>query len=153
MNEVVRVTGLAEVQAKFADLETKVARKILRQGLRAGAKVVQTAARAEAPRRTGLMAANIKIRGSRGRNGSVAFRVGGSAKDFKGKAKEQRPFYMDFVEGGHFAGPRKLGDKRKFVPGNHFLTRAYEASREAAVAAVAATWKTLIEEAAKGNSK
>ena len=140
---------MPEAAESLKQLGRTTERKILRKGLRAGAKIIKAAAQADAPSRTGLMARKIKVRAGKSGKGRISVNVGVGAKDFTGKA-----FYAAFVLFGHRVGSRKLGDSRKIVPANNFLERAFESSGESAKEAAVATWGELIEQAAanQGNA-
>ncbi len=142
------INGIAEVKAGLAELEKSVAKKILRKGLRAGAKLVLTEARADAPVKSGLLRKNVKIRSAKGKKGTVAINVGVGSKDFAGET-----FYGGFVLYGHKVGSRKLGATRADVPANNFLGEAFEKTKEAAVDVAIATWGELIQQAAANGGK
>lgn len=138
-----KIKGLDETDKALKDLDVAVAKRIIRKGLRAGAKDVLNAARADAPQRSGAIKRNIKIRGGGTKNGVVKLNIGVGAKDFQGKT-----FYAGFVLYGHKVGSRKLGDARTAVPANNFLERAYESSGQQAVETTTEAWKELIEKEA-----
>lgn len=134
------VTGAEEVKGFLDLLNVKVAKSILRKGLRAGAKTLVASARSEAPKLTGALKRNIKIRGGiRVPKGSVSMSVGVGAKDFTGKT-----FYAAFVLWGHKVGSKKLGDARKQVAANEFLDRAYDATNQTVVTVATDKWMELI---------
>ena len=55
------VTGLKEIESNLKDLEGKLAGRALRAGVREGAEVIHEEAERLAPRRTGALAAGIKV--------------------------------------------------------------------------------------------
>jgi HK97 gp10 family phage protein len=136
-----KVTGLNELKGTLAALPDKMEKKVLRKGLRAGAKDVLKSARAEAPKLSGALSKNIKIRGGRGCKGKIALSVGVGARDFKGPT-----FYGGFIIYGHRVGKRALGDKRHFVEPNNFLQRAFDATKETAVETTVKTWASLLDD-------
>jgi HK97 gp10 family phage protein len=144
MAEGLHISGLRETQARLQSLGPRVEKRVIRKGLRQGAKIVLAAARAEAPERSGNVRRNLKIRSGKGSKGTIALSVGAAAKDFKGPA-----FYTGFLIYGHHVGSRKLGDKRKFVPANNFLQRAYDGTKEAAAERTVAAWVELIDQEVK----
>jgi HK97 gp10 family phage protein len=76
MQRSIDVIGVPELQQAFALLPTKIQGKVLRPGLRAGAKVFRDAVEAEAPRRTGALATHVHVRASKRRkNGNVGMIV------------------------------------------------------------------------------
>lgn len=137
------VAGLQETKQALEALGIKTEKKIIRKGLRAGAKIVQAACQSEAPKLTGFMASKIKVRSGKAGKGKLAVTVGVGAKDFKGDA-----FYGAFVEYGHRVGSRRLGDKRKLVPANNFLERGAQASAQSAIDAATQVWNDEIQKAA-----
>lgn len=135
-----KVQGLQEATQALRELDRKAQKRIVRKALRAGGKVIQDKARTEAPTRTGALKRNVKIRGGRASKGSVALNIGIGARDFTGKT-----FYGGFVQYGHRIGKRALGSKRKLVPPNEFLTRAFDATKEQAVTVVVQALGELLE--------
>ena len=109
---------------------------------------IKTAAEAAAPVKSGLLRSNIKIRTmSKPSKGIVRSTVGVGAKDWTGKA-----FYASFVLWGHKQGSRKLGSKRKDIPGKDFLKASAGEAGEAAAAAMIAEIQKGIEESSSGSS-
>jgi HK97 gp10 family phage protein len=115
-------------------------KKILRKGLRAGAKVMQDAAKALAPVRTGKLQSSVKVRSGKSKKGVIKINVGIGAKDFQGET-----FYGGFVEWLHRIGKRSLGDARKVVPANPFMEKAFEASKDNAQVKAIESWQSEIE--------
>jgi len=147
--EGLTVQGDRQVISKLHDLENKVARRHLRTALRAGAAPIRDAAKADAPSRTGLLASEIKIKAGRSGGGIVSVMV----------TIGKKAFYGAFVNSGHFLGHRlrgKFNEKnyhqaslaagRKFVPGKHFMDRAYESKKREAVDITQKTLFDLIEQ-------
>ena len=50
---------------------------------------------------------------------------------------------------GHLAGSRKLGDKRKRVRGNPFLTQAFDSTKDAAASTIEKQIAEGVEQAVK----
>ncbi len=136
----VTITGLSATRQALEQLPLKVEKRILRKGIREGAKVMLSAARADAPSLSGATRRNVKIRGGRSKPGTIGLSVGVAAKDFAGPT-----FYAGFVIYGHRIGKRALGDRRKLVPADNFLSRAYEETKDEAVAVTAAKWAELVK--------
>ena len=134
------VTGLKQTEARLKDLEKKTTKSLGRKALRAGAKVILAAARADAPVVTGRTKKNIMIRSARSKRGSLALSVGVDYRDYTGDT-----FYASFVLYGHRVGSRKLGDNRKMIKANNFLQRALDSSGPAAADTIMETWQSLIE--------
>lgn len=141
MSEMVTLAGLDEAKENLAELDRKVQKSIVRKGVRKGCKVLLDASRAAAPELSGKLRKNIKIRGKSSKPGTFALSVGVSAKDFTGPA-----FYGVFVLLGHRVGARRLGDKRKIVPANDFLQRAFDATHEQAAEVAGDTIGELIQQ-------
>ena len=116
--------SVASVEKKLKELEPKIAKKIVRDSLKAGAKPVLAAAQAKVPVKSGLLRRNIKIRaGKRSRAGQSVV-VGFKDGAFKGDA-----FYGAFIEWGHQAGK---GANAKTVPAQPFLRPAIDEQEERA---------------------
>lgn len=89
------IEGFDKVFKRLKELEPKVAKKVLRQALRAGAKIIQTRAKANAPVLTGQTKKAIKIRAGKRSRGSVGVNVSIGARDYVGDQ-----FYAAFHEYG-----------------------------------------------------
>jgi HK97 gp10 family phage protein len=122
------------------DLEQKVQGQIVRQSTRAGAKVTLKPARANAPVKTGLVKRSVKISTGKRRKGTYTLNVG--------IPKGSEGWYGALVERGHKIGKRELGDKRKDVPGQHWIEKAYQETKDEAVDTIRETAIQLIEDAA-----
>lgn len=143
MSEVVTGTiiGGRELEAKLKELDEKVSGKIVGNGLRAGAKIIYQAGEANVPVRTGNLQRGLQIRPLRTtRQGYKSIDVGVGAKWFHGPT-----FYAAFVEWGHRLGSRKLGDKRKFVEGEHYIEYAYDDKASEAADAIVDVIRAGIE--------
>jgi hypothetical protein len=144
----IAVAGAEETIAALRTLEDTVTKKLVPKGLRVGGKILLETAIAEAPQKSGLTRAKLKISSST-RKGVSRVGVGLAAKDFTGET-----FYSAFLIYGHKVGSRKLGDNRKAVPANNFLARAATRSGQQAVAAAVEVWRQGIDAACanKGNA-
>jgi HK97 gp10 family phage protein len=142
------LTGDKELDAKLSKLPLTVQKKCLRPGLREGAKVILDEAKANAPKKTGALAKGLKVRAakrSRKNRWLVTMRVITAAGFFKGS-----DFYSSFQEFGYRLGPRKLGNKRKQIPGKHFIEGAAKSKGDAAKgAALKRIAEDIEKEAAK----
>lgn len=118
------VTGIDEIDRRLKDLEPKLQRKVIRQAMREGMKLVRDEAKRNAPVRTGMLRRAIKVRGAtKPRRGVVQVEVRVGEGDFKGKT-----FYAAFVEYGS-----------KDAPGRHYMLNSYvHAGPQAKQAAIAA---------------
>lgn len=148
-NNALHFTGMKEAAEAFKELDKTVTKKIIRKGLRIGAKArLVPAAVAEAPEASGLTKSKVKLRSGGSRKGSVSVTVGVDAKDYTGQA-----FYAAFVLFGHRVGKRELGDARKLVPANNFLKRAFDAGSQTAVDATIDAWGEMTEQAIANKGK
>jgi HK97 gp10 family phage protein len=121
------VEGAAELERRLSDLDKKVARRVIRQALRAGANTVLPVARAETPVRTGKLRKNVKVRTlKRNKPGTYAISVtSGATADnmYTGEA-----YYGAFVHFGHKIGKRS---GRRAAAIQRYARRLRAASREA----------------------
>ena len=89
----VEVKGLKELDRKLKQLEPKLAKKVMRKAVSAGAEVIRKEARQLAPRRTGFLIKNI-IKSVKRRGSTVVAKIGTT----------KRAFYGIFVEFGTKTG-------------------------------------------------
>lgn len=108
----VDVKGLKELRAKLAKLKKTTANKCIRKGTRAGCKIVQQQAKADASKKSGALRKAIKVRA-----------LPHSRKWVGTKVSLQIP-YGSFVE---------LGARKRNIKGRHFLKDAAEQAGERAV--------------------
>lgn len=130
------ITGTKQLERKLKQLEPKVAKKVIRQSLRAGAKIIHTAAKAEAPKRTGVLRKSLKVRAARrNRRGTYAVMVtsGEAGNMFTGKA-----FYGAFIHWG-----------TKFITSNPFIKRVYAQKEQEARSVVLKSMAEGIEREAR----
>lgn len=139
------IQNVNRVIAELKALEPKVKNKICRQALRKAAKPVATVAKQLAPKKTGQLRKAIKVRAMKRSRRGVGIEVLTGKDFFQGDQ-----FYGAFQEFGWHAGPRKaskkrgykrIGDKRRWIEGKHFLEGAYDrqgqASKEIALRLIA----------------
>lgn len=158
----------AELLTRLMALETKIRKKVLGPALRKGAKIVLREEKATAPRRTGALAKDFKVRAA-GTRASRKFRVSVEVKTAGGAYKGDR-FYGAFPELGWKTGPRNWRGRKRFIfktddgrfttltrrrqiPGRHFTQHAFDAKAQAAQAAIVAELKAGIERVAATNAK
>jgi HK97 gp10 family phage protein len=132
----IKLEGGAELERKLKAIDAKLAKSIVKKALRAGAKVVLKAAKAKAPRKSGLLVKSLKVRSAKAKKGAVRMAVQTREGDFKGET-----FYAAFTEFGHRIGNRKLGNARKVVEAKPFLGPAFDASKDEAARAITETIK------------
>lgn len=129
----VQVTGLEEINRGLQSLPGKIARKVLRKGVFAGADLLRGRIEQAAPVRSTGGAMKMSSGGSRG-PGYLKKHIG--AKFKRGKFTEAtyrvapfgQAFYGNFVEQGHAAGKRKkygrgvtVATGLKMVPAHPFI--------------------------------
>lgn len=128
-----KVDGIKPLLKKLKSFPAKIEKKILRQALRAGGKIFQQQAKANAPVKSGLTKRSLKVRSMKRSRTRVGIRVATSAKDYTGDT-----FYASFVEYGHKLGRRpgrgsKNKDTRRTIEGKHFIRSAYESKKDQAL--------------------
>lgn len=153
----IEIKGLDKLTAQLAELPKKTQGQIARPALRAGAKLIQQAAVADAPRKTGLLAKSIKVRAakrSRKRTGPAVLVTTGQGDSY----------YAFFEEYGWHVGKRSAtlrraykinkrkafaGDKRRMIEGKHFMQRAFDSTKDQAAAVIERQLAAGIEQALK----
>jgi HK97 gp10 family phage protein len=131
----IRFEGDKALIRKLKSFEPKVRNRALRKGLRAGSKVLKAEAVRLAPKKTGAVKRNIKVRaGKRSRRGiTMEVRIGKEG-NYKGDQ-----CYGAFAEfGTKDRRKRSTGQRTGRVQGLHFMERAYvykgPTARDAALA-------------------
>lgn len=144
----ISVYGVKEIQQALSNLAHKDAKKAMRKGLKAGAKLIQQQAKANAPQKTGALKRSLKARVGRSRGDSVVVIVGSGKKWFVGDT-----FYAAFQEFGWSHGKRPSrfkkateGDTRKEVEGKHFVEQAYDTTKQTALTTAIDATKKAIDE-------
>jgi HK97 gp10 family phage protein len=169
-----QVTGLHETTEALKAMSRKAAKQDVRVALRAGAGVIAKIAQSIAPKKTGLMARAVVVRGGRpGNKGRVSATITYNKKIFP------KQFYGDYADQGHYTGKRiaksvmKLASKsvnwssdretrggqnralyaalsrskgRKHIEGSHTLELAYNTGKERAVEVFGETLGEMVEE-------
>ncbi len=135
MAEVMKITGLKELENKLKELGPKVQKKVVRKAIREGNKVMLQAARGEAPKgETGALAKSLKIKTRfHKKSGTLTGIVQTSDKTLTGET-----YYGGFVELG-----------TKFQEPNPWLERAFEKVKDTVLTKTTSTLKTGIETEAK----
>jgi len=118
-----------KLNRKLKTLESKIEKKITRQALRAGAKIIAKEAKLRAPVDTGELKSKIKVWALKRSRKRIGVLVGTSAKEYTGDQ-----FYAAFVEYG-----------TKDMPAKPFLGPAAEAKGPEAAAVVGKTLADGIE--------
>jgi hypothetical protein len=113
------VTGIGDIDRRLKTLEPRVQKKVIRQAMRAGLKILQAATEAEAPVLTGATKEAVVVRAVKGRRrGSIELEVRIAADDElkKTSANGKTYFYPAIVQ--YMYDP--------------FITRAFDSTGEAA---------------------
>ena len=152
-----RIEGADALLRKLQGIPRKVERQIVRDGLRAGARVIQAAAKREAPRDSGDLAESIVVRAARRlRRGQIGIDVRTDQGFFKGEQ-----FYAGFIEfgwdkqetyraaDGTFRSLPRGEGVTTHVPPNPFMRRAADAAGDAAGRVAAELIRRGIEQAAR----
>lgn len=113
------VTGIDEIDKALAEMEKKVAKKLLKDAMKASMKPMLAAARAAVPVESGSLKKNIKLRTAKRSRTSFGFEIGVGEKDYSGEQ-----FYGAFQE---------FGTSRMEPKG--FLRRAFDENKDAATQA------------------
>ena len=127
-----RLEGGAEIEKYLKTIEPNVGKKIIRQALRPAAKELASEVKAEAPRDSGSLQTNIRVRKNKTPKGRFAMRVATIAK-----TDDSTPGFP--VETGHQAGST-------IVPENPFARRAFDRKVSGlASAIIEALWRGIRE--------
>jgi Bacteriophage HK97-gp10, putative tail-component len=113
------VTGVRDIDRKLKSLLPRLERKVIRQGMRAGLKLMAAEVKAQSPVETGATRRNVKVRSLRRRRNTISMEVRIKAVDElkRTSAKTGKTvFYPAIVE-----------YKRR-----HFMRRSFDAKKEAA---------------------
>lgn len=144
--KVITIEGGKELERRLAALATLERSRIVTNAIRTGAELIERAAQSNAPRLTGALARSIEIIEVNPRFGIAAHVVIETRSGFfQGKT-----FYAAFQELGHRSGRRThrvrremswsqnrrvavhRSDKRRKIPGKHFIGRAFRSKGQAA---------------------
>jgi HK97 gp10 family phage protein len=136
MTGEVHIKGLEEMRKKLAAVDGAVAKKLIRRALRAGAKVIATQCKADAPLRGGLLRSKIRVKAGKRKRNHIRMNVAIGKKDFQGDT-----FYAGFVDRGRKSGKRGSRNRHP-IAGSKFLEKAFDKARGAAGEAILATLKT-----------
>lgn len=141
---MITVRGDKQVIRRLKQFTPNLQRKILRTASRAAAKPVLSAARANAPLRTGRLKSSLKVRAIPKSRVRVGIRVATGAGWFKGKE-----FYGAFQEFGWKTGSRN-SDNRRQVEGRHYVEEAY---RQAGPGSLGVFTREIVSGINKGGAK
>jgi HK97 gp10 family phage protein len=119
------VTGIQDIDRRLKTLPMRVQKKVMKQGMRRGLKIIKADIEATAPRETGLMAGNVKVRVLKSRKRdrfALEVRISGKTAGLKVTTTAGKTvFYPAVVEYGHHG-----------VAPNPFMRRSFD--REGPVA-------------------
>lgn len=149
-----KMRGDKELIRALKKLPDKIARKVARKSVNAGATEIVKAARtnAKVQKDSGLLAKSMGKKSKTYKAAGVIVSIIGPRRNVEGthNGKRRVPFfYAHLVESGHIDA--RTG---RFIPGSAFMTRAAESSKGAAIAKVTSKARTEINaEAAKLKQK
>lgn len=125
------LVGDKRIDRMFAELPKRMQKKVVRQGVRAGGKVLLAAAKANAPVLSGRLRKSLKLRVSpRPRKDAYRMRVTTGTREELGIPSDEKSYYPAAVEYGHAIV--KDGALVGTVPPNPFLRRAFDEKKEEA---------------------
>jgi HK97 gp10 family phage protein len=131
----VQVIGLQELERKLKALGPTIARKSLRSALVAGAKLIKKEAISLAPEKTGRLRKATYIKKMNKPNPFAENVIIGVRHGKKLSKRNLDAWYWTFQEFGTTERvQKKTGRRTGLVEGVHFITRAFEAMKEQALA-------------------
>lgn len=133
-----KVTGIKEIDQAFKELGPKLSKKLLKHGLKEGAKIVATRAKELAPVDSGMMEENIKPRVGKKSRKYVSYKAQVGDRKFDN-------YYPKFVEHGHAI--KRGGKIIGVVLPTHFMQQAKEDKEAQVKAKVEADIREGIKEA------
>lgn len=137
----IKITGLKELQAKLAELPSRVSKKIAREGLTKGARIVRDRAKELVPVDDGDLRKSIKVRGL------MRAKQMGFLKATKGIDQGVPPVGKEVAATAPHAHLIEKG--RKGAAAQPFLSAALEQTRDAVVAAIADSVSASLKEIGK----
>lgn len=122
--KTVVITGIGSIDRKLKRLEPRVQKKVVRQSMRKGLKVVQAEVKVQVPVRTGLTKSAVAVRANKSRKrGTISLAVRISAK---------KPGLVKYAKGRRFFTPAIVEYGRLGVAPNPFMRRSYEGAGRSA---------------------
>jgi HK97 gp10 family phage protein len=136
MSARMTIAGLAEIERAFRELPKTPAKKVVRQGVRAGAKVIHAGVVSSTPSDSGRLKKSFKVRAARARSRNViAVGVASGAGQFPPPK-------------GYYGAAHEFGTSEQ--PGQHSAARGFDAKASEAVKVVETTIaEGIVREAAK----
>lgn len=134
--------GANEMILALGNLEQGIAKKYLRQALRAGAKFLQRALVINAPFKSGLTRSAIRVRAGKQKAGSVSMQVQIGAGDFKGDT-----FYAGFVNYGFWLNTNRVRRvkyaiktyqvwQERYIPGTMWTNKTFDQVKDLVVTVI-----------------
>ncbi len=117
----ISLLGDKALQRKLDALPNKLAKKVMRQALREGARPVLASAKANAPVLTGRMKKSLKLRAMKARRGNFGVVIMTGTREQLGIDPKDKSYYPFAVE---------FGFKRHNVPAHPFIRPALDDNRE-----------------------
>lgn len=142
---VLRIEGADEILRALKEVEPKFAKKAVRKAMRVGLKPMLTAARSNAPVKTGRIKKAIRIKAAKRKRNRVGVRIAIGDQNFVGKG-----FYGAFQEFGWKTGRRDSDpSSRNEIPGKHFMENAFDSKGSEAMAITRDELKKNLDETVK----
>jgi hypothetical protein len=117
MNQfAIAIDGFDETDRRIAGLTDSMRDEIIVPAVREGAELVVDDARAHAPRVSGALADAVGI---------LAIELPAKDLALVSIGNLGGVLYFNWVVHGHRAGPRRFGNRRRWVEGNEFIQDAY----------------------------
>lgn len=146
-----RVSGFADLRKQLRGLPKAVGSKILRNGLRAGARVIRDEARIRAPKKSGRLAKSIKVKARKKKGGVIGVKVVTGTREELQIRKDDPYYYPQHVELGHKAGG--INKSGKPVPPHPYMRPAFDSKVGQAEQAIRQEINRGMDEYLKGPPK
>ncbi|MHB8100371.1 MAG: HK97-gp10 family putative phage morphogenesis protein [Sulfuricurvum sp.] len=128
------IKGIEELIKQLQDLPEKIEKRVVRAAVRQGANIIKDKAKDNVPVNEGDLKKSIKVKGVRGKPGTIAFVIRPTSSKKKGKSV----FYGRFQE----FGTSKMAAKP-------FMRPAYDEAGQDVIDKVVNTIKSKLDEVAK----
>lgn len=137
-----KLEGFEDVIKTFNTLDDKLQKKAMRPALRAGAKIIQKAAKNKSPTLTGKNKKFIKVKSLKRSRGSVGLAIQTGTREQLGIPRDEHGYYPMVLEYGS-----------KHVKKQPFMKPALEQNREKSTKAIGKKLKAGIEKILRGKKK
>lgn len=141
--------GIKGVDKALKKLPDAVAKKVVRKAMRSAMKPVAARVKVLAPKKTGELSREVKVRAGKGRKGSIRIdvRLGNATAD---NAHSGDQFHGAFQEFGWKPGKRGKAKRTRIVAGKHFVEQAFhETAQQAKTTAETGIREGILDEAKK----